>query len=343
MPKVSIIVPVYNAAKFLDGCLLSLTNQSYTNIEIVLVNDGSTDDSPRICDSWAKKDDRVKVVHQKNSGVSAARNTAILNSTGELISMIDADDTIEIDTISSAVAYFNDNVDIVSFGYRIISGKNVSEVVTKHFSCTASEITDEQNFKDFYLTWNAFIVWNKVFRRSFLLENELSFEVGVKIGEDSDYMIRCLLKNPYIVTIDKVFYNYIKVVSDNATAKFYDDLEERQFDIYKIRNEFFEKMQYDFRYDIEGEVIIKDAAVIKFYSLNNVNLDYNFSQHYRAICSLIKNDTKLKGVLEVTSKSSAAMGLWSSRVTHTLLKLKAGFLLTIFIRLKSMLIKMAMK
>ncbi len=342
MPKVSIVVPVYNAARFLNECLLSLTNQSFTDIEIMLVNDGSTDDSPQICDAWAKKDVRIKVLHQQNEGVSSARNTAILNSTGEYIAMIDADDTIEEDTISSVIAHFSDKVDIVCFGYKIISGENITEVVTKPFSCFASEI-DGQNFRDFYLSWSAFIVCNKVFRRSFLLDNELSFRVGVKLGEDSDYMISCLLNNPYIVSIDKIFYNYLKVVGDNATAQFYEDHEQQQLNTFKVRNEFFEKMQYSFRYDVDGDVITKDVAVIKFYSLNNVNITFGFSRHYREICVLLKDNTKLKGLLEATSKPSPAMGFWSSKLTHTLLKLRAGFLLTVFIRLKSILIKIAKK
>ncbi len=95
MHKISIIVPIYNVEKHLDRCVASIVVQTYKNIEIILVNDGSTDNSPAICDDWAKKDNRIRVIHKENGGVSDARNVGVAAATGEYIGFVDSDDYIE--------------------------------------------------------------------------------------------------------------------------------------------------------------------------------------------------------------------------------------------------------
>ena len=90
--KVSIIVPVYNVEKYLDKCIESIVNQTYRNIEIILVDDGSPDKCPEICNEWAKKDDRIKVIHKENGGLSSARNAALEIAQGDYITFVDSDD-----------------------------------------------------------------------------------------------------------------------------------------------------------------------------------------------------------------------------------------------------------
>jgi len=99
MKKTSVIVPVYNAEKYLDKCIQSILNQDYKNIEVILIDDGSLDNSGNICDEYAKVDSRVKVVHKKNGGVSSARNCGIDIATGEFIMFVDSDDYIEYNMI----------------------------------------------------------------------------------------------------------------------------------------------------------------------------------------------------------------------------------------------------
>lgn len=94
---ISVIVPVYNAEKYLDRCVESIVAQTYKNLEIILVDDGSTDNSPAICDAWAKKDSRIRVIHKKNGGVSSARNAGLDACTGDYIGFADADDWMEPD------------------------------------------------------------------------------------------------------------------------------------------------------------------------------------------------------------------------------------------------------
>lgn len=115
---VSVVLPIYNVEKYLNRCLKSVVNQSYKNLEIILVDDGSPDGCPKICDDWAKKDNRIKVVHKKNAGLGYARNTGIDNSTGEYICFFDSDDYIALDAIEKAYNLaVKEKSDIVVFGF----------------------------------------------------------------------------------------------------------------------------------------------------------------------------------------------------------------------------------
>ena len=112
MPLISVIVPVYRVEQYLDRCLRSITEQTYRNLEIILVDDGSPDNSGAICDAWAAKDSRIRVIHKKNAGAGAARNTALDAATGEIISMIDSDDYLEVHMYEHLLSLMTEDVDI---------------------------------------------------------------------------------------------------------------------------------------------------------------------------------------------------------------------------------------
>ena len=103
-PLISVIIPVYNVEEYLDRCLESATLQTYKNIEIILIDDGSTDNSGKMCDEWAEKDRRIRVIHQKNGGLSNARNKGIEEAKGEFISFIDSDDWIEANMLTDFIS-----------------------------------------------------------------------------------------------------------------------------------------------------------------------------------------------------------------------------------------------
>lgn len=140
MPLISIIIPVYNVEKYLSVCLDSVLNQTYKDLEIILVNDGSTDNSGVICDLYARKDNRIKVLHTDNNGVSSARNAGIECANGELICFIDSDDTVEENYIDSLVnTWVEDKSDLVIcnikdiYPNRIISKRKVGSRLTGVF------------------------------------------------------------------------------------------------------------------------------------------------------------------------------------------------------------------
>lgn len=129
-PKISIIIPVFNTAKYLPECLNSVTGQTYSNLEIILVDDGSTDDSGKIADAYAKKDQRIKVIHQKNQGQSAARNAGLEKATGEFINFVDSDDRIKPTFIEDLLSAYDEHTSLSVCGvhYKRLKSKTASDV-----------------------------------------------------------------------------------------------------------------------------------------------------------------------------------------------------------------------
>ena len=205
---VSIIVPMYNAEKYMSECLDSLINQDYENLEIVLVDDGSTDKTLKICNEYAKKDKRVKVIHQKNSGVSEARNNGINKSTGEYITFVDSDDFIAKDFISYYVELINKtNADIalsrMPVKYRTGESKQVLNNEEKIEVITGKECALEM------LYYKIFIAsWNKLFKRKLLVDNNILFNKNIHFGEGFNYSVDAFLKanKVCITSLNKYYY-----------------------------------------------------------------------------------------------------------------------------------------
>lgn len=134
-PKISVIVPVYNVEKYLRKCVDSILSQTFTDFELLLIDDGSKDHSGEICDEYALQDDRVKVFHKENGGVSSARNLGIDVAKGEWITFVDADDYIAENLLQS-LCNIDSNVDIAFTGCTLIEGNNVSEILPQKCLCS---------------------------------------------------------------------------------------------------------------------------------------------------------------------------------------------------------------
>ena len=142
---VSVVLPIYGVEKYLDRCVTSIVNQTYSNLEIILVDDGSRDNCPQMCDAWAEKDSRIKVVHKANAGLGMARNTGIENATGEYICFFDSDDYVALDTIEKAYALAKKEAsDLVIFGLSRVdrNGTVVKTYIpqTDKVTCAGAEV-----------------------------------------------------------------------------------------------------------------------------------------------------------------------------------------------------------
>lgn len=205
-PLVSIIIPVYNLEDCLDECLSSVINQDYPNLEIILIDDGSTDKSPEIIAQWRKKDARIKSIQQINSGVSTARNQGIESSTGNYIMFIDGDDWIEKNCVSLCLnKAISENVDIVKSAFHVVDPlKKLSrrrEIPNK--TCTGDEA-----FKEF-LCGRGWVssVCAALYRSDLIKNNGLQFNQDEKIGEDGVFTMRALLNAKKICSINIPLYN----------------------------------------------------------------------------------------------------------------------------------------
>ena len=214
---ISVIVPVYNVEQHIHKCIDSIINQTYKNLEIILVDDGSPDKCPKICDEYAKKDKRIKVIHQKNKGVSVARNNGIKKAIGEWITFVDADDWLEENycrtLINVSTLYKGD---YICCGYnRVYKGKtvlinadgSVKEYSPKEFLVKLLNVQNGYGFSHM-----------KLIRKRIL--SDVSFEKALLVGEDALFNVMLCNKIKKAVVINKPLYNYN--FNSNSVVRKYD-------------------------------------------------------------------------------------------------------------------------
>lgn len=211
-PKISVIVPVYNVEKYLPRCIDSILSQTFTDFELLLIDDGSPDNCGKICDEYAAKDSRVKVFHKSNGGVSSARNLGLDNAQGEWITFIDSDDYIEQGFLFIP--------EIVSEDLLIQDYKHINVGKTKQYEFLPLVISSPQMQCFINENMNKVIFrvpWAKFFKRSIIVDNSLRFLNGVKIGEDTlfvyDYLsfttsVRYLNRSKYVYVDGCTFERY---------------------------------------------------------------------------------------------------------------------------------------
>ena len=204
--KISIIVPVYNQELRLDSCILSILEQTYSNLEIILVDDGSTDKSGEICDKYAESDERVVVIHTKNNGLSCARNTGLQHATGQYIAFVDSDDWIEPEMYSVLLEACVQNRVKISCCGRFDIDKNGNRTVGKHPEVKRIVSKEEMLSIIFRAKECDSAVWDKIYERS--LWDEIRFPEG-QYYEDVAVMYRIIDNVDKVVLISTPFYNYV--------------------------------------------------------------------------------------------------------------------------------------
>ncbi len=212
----SVIVPIYNVAPYLRECLDSLVNQTCTDKEIILIDDGSTDGSEKICDEYATKYNDVKVIHQKNQGLSGARNTGLEHAKGEWISFIDSDDYVEVEMLECMQGYIlATSADMYRFGYMHIRKDSAHNEISKGMSLKDATIstTDEQSlFRCYLRNYKVFLnAWGGVYRHSIIREHKLRFFNTQEICcEDVLFNFQYILHSHKILTLHYSPYHYRK-------------------------------------------------------------------------------------------------------------------------------------
>lgn len=209
-PLISVIVPVFDVEAYLSKCLDSIIHQSYTNLEIVLVDDGSTDSCPQKCDDYAKSDSRIRAIHKEHGGLSSARNAGLDVANGEFLAFADSDDWLELDMYEQMITVAIENqADLVTCDVNKWKyGRNIHHTISRN---TGKRTIIEDNDELFYhiLKPNPaikFEVWNKLFRRSII--GDTRFKVG-QCYEDVYFDRIVLMRVRKCVSIDKALYNYL--------------------------------------------------------------------------------------------------------------------------------------
>lgn len=237
-PMVSIIVPVYNVERYLVDCLESISNQTLTGLEIILIDDGSQDNSGKICDEYAQKDKRIRVIHKQNGGPSSARNLGIKNASGRFIGFVDSDDTIELDMYEKLYNIgICKNADIIACGYVEIN--NFTGKINKAVEPLGKEvlIEGENIFKSFEecLSQKKILGYtsmcNKLYKRSYIVDNGLLMNEKIKIAEDYCFNLIAISGSSRICAINEPLYRYRRIneesIMNKTNGSFYLRLEAR--------------------------------------------------------------------------------------------------------------------
>lgn len=289
----SVIVPVYNGEKYIEDCLRSILNQTYKKLQIIVVNDGSTDNTLSIINNIAKEDNRIEVINKANGGASQARNIGLQYVKNEFVTFVDSDDTLDLDMYEILMKYCESNCyDIVHCGYKRISKDNVKLVTG------TGNIYIQNNIEALrcIIEGNLFVgsLWNKIYKQQ--LFDNISFDDSLTINEDILINYQVFQKSEKSIFIDIAKYNYFERNSSVCnTTKVINVLE----DSLKVS-----KIIYD-----TCDTVLKDKARDKYIScLINLYRNYYYAKDYIKIKNLkreIKQFYKDKNIKNKKNKLSA--------------------------------------
>ena len=221
-PKISVIVPAYNVEKYIEESLNSIINQTLKDIEIIIINDGSTDKSTEIINEISRNDSRVIVINQKYSGVSKARNIGMMLAKGDYISFIDSDDYIETDMLEKMYrAAEKYDCDIVQCNYAIDNNGERREVVQ---NIKPNKLLKENEIIEYIKTGLidgslATYVWNKIFKRQFLRDNDLMFKEDLNMFEDWYFIMDIITYTKKMIFLPENLYNY-RIAPNSLSRKY---------------------------------------------------------------------------------------------------------------------------
>lgn len=185
-PQISVIVPIYKAEKYLRKCIDSILAQTFTDFELLLIDDGSPDNSGRICDEYAEKDSRIRVFHKENGGVSSARNVGLDNARGEWIAFVDADDWVSENYLEQD---FATKANLIQLGYNIVSENGK---LTRSYRFKEKELTEKKLIYRYFVQKRNNALWDKFFSRDLISEQR--FDENVAVGEDFLFMLSLICK-----------------------------------------------------------------------------------------------------------------------------------------------------
>lgn len=319
---ISVIVPVYNVEKYLERCLDSIVNQTYKNLEVLLVNDGSKDASLNICEEYALKDQRIKVISQENKGAAAARNTGINNAVGEYITFVDSDDYIDLNMYEEMMEINNQyNCDVVMCDcYK--EKDNLREVFTHPIrpGFYDKDMLYKEYFPSLLMTnsvdYPATISnWLLLIKRNIINDNELRYKEGMRFSEDLLFGSQVMYyANNFYYMKEKCYYHYM-FNPTSVTKTFYQDKWILMKQLHTFIEEFFlSKEDYDFQRQVDLSLLY-----IVYHCINNVkNSNLSKEEKNNRITKLL-NDTKVKEMFKRIKINSLEIS-WKLKIKTIIIK-----------------------
>ena len=280
---VSVIVPVYKVEPYLDRCVASILAQTYPNLEVILVDDGSPDNCPSLCDAWAQRDARIRVIHKKNGGLSDARNVGLDAASGAYISFVDSDDypciNYLLDMVNMCTKF--DGCDLLLGGFNVVSDyksnieKKVLFTEDHNYSCVS-----RLDFVRMYEKWVIQMPWNKLYKLKIIQTSKIRFDENFSLGEDVLFNIDYLINsNGNIAILNKPIYNYTRTGIESLDNKYYPDLKSIYDSIYERIFEFCDE-----------------------FNLSNTDIQYMYASYFYSIENVLKNTFSEKNKAGVSLK-----------------------------------------
>ena len=282
MSLISVIIPVYNVERYINRCIDSILNQTFSDFELILVDDGSKDRSGLICDDYKENDTRINVIHKKNGGASSARNAALDIAGGEYIMFVDSDDWLEADALEKL---YNNSKEcsMVVGGYYTVS---LSDKKPYWHSC--DKILDRALVADEYIkickSRNMIVAvpWGKLYKNSVIKENNIRFDTSMNIIEDSKFNIDFLQQVENVCFINDIVYNYNCVNEGSLTNKYWPDTFLYRTNYYKVLEKWFKSVNKENLLLSEKQEIAYDTTLYYclHYKNNKKEIDDKLNEFY---------------------------------------------------------------
>ena len=273
MPRVSIILPVYNKEEYLDTTLSLLISQSFQDWELIIVDDGSTDNSSKIVRKYALSDSRIKIISQENRGVSAARNQGISNASGEWIWFVDADDVPNKEFLCNIFSNsFPDDIDIIVGNYeRLEKNGSIQIVEIKEKGYISSEQFPDIFMKYQYVTGYWGYLWNKLIKRQQLMKHNIRFQEGLTLAEDLKFMIALYRRNVKLLCVPYFSMRYTVDSNNSSGRKKIDYLSQLEIQL-EIKEWIVDYRKSVIEIEFFKKIISSYAAFVIFYGYeDNLN------------------------------------------------------------------------
>lgn len=302
MPILSIIMPVYNAGQSLVKCIESVLSQQFLDFELLLVNDGSTDNSLEICKRFELDDERVRVFDRENGGPGAARNTGLEYAEGKYLAFVDSDDKIEPDMyikMINKMEYYNVNTAVCGYIREFYKENLISykEQVFLTSRCIKGEKDLQINFKEMYLKNYFNLLWNKIYTLDIIQKNKIKFPEHINVGEDLLFNLQYFEINQEIIILEECFYHYIETAGQSLTHKYNPNLFMYKACLFKETKEFVKKSfeNSTIEYSIVCQVFLRDCfQVIDQCFQNRQEVKNIIDSEY--MCEALKGCKKVKGL-----------------------------------------------
>lgn len=287
---VSVIIPVYNAEKYLEECIDSVINQTYKNIELILINDGSTDNSQDICERYKNKYSNINLFNITNHGVSYSRNFGISKSSGEYIIFIDADDYIEKNMIFDLVKIKEeDTTNTIIFNYSKVYIDNKVEIAN-----IPELIIEKQDLlNNFFFYYNKMILnqpWNKLYDSKIIKKNNINFDINLAIGEDLMFNLEYFKYCNKFRIINQYYYNY-RINPDSVTNKFRENYYDNQkYLLNNIKNFIEEQQEFNEEQQCAYKIHLCNNIINSIQNLFVLDCPYSTKEKRRIIKEIVSKD-----------------------------------------------------